>query len=83
MLPSDLDNWLKGKSSGKGSKSGGSGSKSKELKELDEFDTRYHEINEKIEKQDRLLKKIDTDIDRAYGTEKLEKYQKSIEALNG
>ena len=83
MLPSDLDNWLKGKSSGKGSKSGGSGSKSKELKELDEFDTRYHEINEEIEKQDRLLKKINTDIDRAYGTEKLEKYQKSIKALNG
>lgn len=42
---------------------------------------RYHEITREIAKQSDLLKEIDTETDRAYGTARLNLYRKSIEAL--
>jgi phage-related tail protein len=42
----------------------------------------YHEINALIEEQERALKNLDSQIDRTYGQERLDLYQKKIELLN-
>jgi hypothetical protein len=52
------------------------------LKELEEFKERYHEINNEISYQKSLIKSVGTEIDRAYGVDKLSKYTKKLEALN-
>lgn len=58
--------------------SGGSGSKDKDLKEVKD---RYHEINREIKEQSRLLKQLNSDVDRAYGIDKLNLYDKNIAAM--
>lgn len=69
-------------------KKGGS-SKEKQPKEakgseLDpkEIEERYHEINELIEQQERLLGDVQTQIDRTYGISKLKQYNQEQERLN-
>jgi TP901 family phage tail tape measure protein len=76
--PSGSGSGGKGKGGG-----GGSGSDdSPEIEDLEIFDDRYHDINNRLEEQSQLLDKIDTAKDRAFGVKKLEKYKEKIEAIN-
>lgn len=43
---------------------------------------RYHEITREIEYQEKLLSKLDKQIDRTYGTKRLDLYAQKIEKLN-
>ena len=43
---------------------------------------RYHEITREIEKQSALLSELDEQIDRTYGTKRLDLYKKALEELN-
>lgn len=52
-----------------------------DLKTLDEVEDRYHEINRQLERQSDLLDDIDNATDRAYGKDKLAKFEESIKAL--
>lgn len=58
----------------------GGGKASKER--FDEALERYHEITREIEYQERVLSDLDKQIDRTYGLDRLELYQKKIEELN-
>lgn len=49
---------------------------------FDEALERYHEITREIEYQERILSDLDKQIDRTYGLDRLELYQKKIEELN-
>lgn len=64
---------------------GGSGSDKtldkEDLKTLDEVEDRYHNINRQLERQSDLLDDIDNATDRAYGKDKLAKFQEGIKAL--
>lgn len=74
-----------GKGNGGKGKGGGGGSgsdDSPEIEDLEVFDDRYHDINNRLEEQSQLLDKIDTAKDRAFGVKKLEKYKEKIEAIN-
>lgn len=52
-----------------------------DLKNLDEAEDRYHEINRQIERQNDLLDDVSNSIDRAYGVTKLKNYSKELAAL--
>lgn len=75
----EVDNAWEG-SSGP-DKSSGSDSKATQEK-FDEALERYHEITREIEYQQKVLDKLDKQIDRTYGLKRLELYQKKIEELN-
>lgn len=71
---------------GGGSPGGGGGSSGKTLdkekeKTLDEVEDRYHNINRQLERQSDLLDDIENATDRAYGKDKLAKFQEGIKAL--
>lgn len=73
----------KGKGGGGG---GGGGDKGKtydkeELKDLDDVEDRYHNINRQIERQDDLLDDLDNKIERAWGSEALNAYQEKLQEL--
>lgn len=65
-------------------KAGKTGSKNREqqLKDLEEIFERYHEITREIEYQEQVLKKLSTQIDRTYGTKRLDLYKQKLEELN-
>ena len=69
---------------GKASGAGKSGSKDRQqqLKDLEKIFERYHEITREIEYQERVLKKLSTQIQRTYGTKRLDLYKQKIEELN-
>lgn len=79
----------KGKGGGGGKKGkggGGGGDKGKtydkeELKDLDDVEDRYHNINRQIERQDDLLDDLDNKIERAWGSEALNAYQEKLQEL--
>jgi hypothetical protein len=76
----------KGKGGGKKGKGGGGGDKGKtydkeELKDLDDVEDRYHNINRQIERQDDLLDDLDNKIERAWGSEALNAYQEKLQEL--
>lgn len=77
----------KGKGGGKkGKGGGGGGDKGKtydkeELKDLDDVEDRYHNINRQIERQDDLLDDLDNKIERAWGSEALNAYQEKLQEL--
>lgn len=75
----EVDNAWEG-SSGP-DKTSGSDSKAAQEK-FDEALERYHEITREIEYQQKVLDKLDKQIDRTYGLKRLELYQKKIEELN-
>lgn len=52
-----------------------------DLKTLDEVEDRYHNINRQLERQSDLLDDIDNATDRAYGKDKLAKFEEGIKAL--
>lgn len=52
-----------------------------ELKDLEDIEERYHEINRQIERQNDLLDDINNSIDRAYGGNKLSGFSKQLAAL--
>ena len=60
--------------------SGGSGKAS--IERFEEALERYHEITREIEYQEKLLSKLDKQIDRTYGTKRLDLYAQKIEKLN-
>ena len=60
--------------------SGGSGKAS--IERFEEALERYHEITREIEYQEKLLSKLDKQIDRTYGTRRLDLYAQKIEKLN-
>lgn len=60
--------------------SGGSGKAS--IEKFEEALERYHEITREIEYQEKLLSKLDKQIDRTYGTKRLDLYAQKIEKLN-
>lgn len=71
---------------GKGKGGGGGGDKGKtydkeELKDLDDVEDRYHNINRQIERQDDLLDDLDNKIERAWGSEALNAYQEKLQEL--
>ncbi len=53
-----------------------------QIEDLDTISDRYHEINRQIERQERLLNKISTASDRAFGIAKLRNYTDELEGLN-
>ena len=65
---------------GTGSKSSGN-LKEEEAKEFKEELERYHEITREIEYQERALKKLETQINRTYGLDRLKLYEKQIKEL--
>lgn len=75
----EVDNAWEG-SSGP-DKTSGSDSKATQEK-FDEALERYHEITREIEYQQKVLDKLDKQIERTYGLKRLELYQKKIEELN-
>lgn len=79
----ELDGLLTNISNGNGP-GGGSNGKTldkEDLKTLDEVEDRYHNINRQLERQLDLLDDIDNATDRAYGKDKLAKFQEGIKAL--
>lgn len=60
--------------------SGGGGKVS--IERFEEALERYHEITREIEYQEKLLSKLDKQIDRTYGTKRLDLYAQKIEKLN-
>ena len=64
---------------GDSSKSG-SGSKSSTKAQKEALE-RYHEITREIEYQEKVLDKLDTQIERTYGVQRLEAYKQKIEEL--
>lgn len=52
-----------------------------DLKTLKDAEDRYHEISRQLERQSDLLDDIDNATDRAYGKDKLAKFQEGIKAL--
>lgn len=62
---------------------GSSSSKKKkeQIEDLDNILERYHEITREIENQDDVLDDIGNSLDRAYGADKLNKYQQKIKEL--
>lgn len=60
--------------------SGGGGKAS--IERFEEALERYHEITREIEYQEKLLSKLDKQIDRTYGTKRLDLYAQKIEKLN-
>lgn len=77
----ETDN-LRNKNSG-GSKKKGSGSDDTPTQEeLKEFEDRYHDINNEIEYQEKILDQVNTNIDRAFGVKKLDLYTKKLKELN-
>lgn len=76
----------KGSGGKKGKGGGGGGDKGKtydkeELKDLDDVEDRYHNINRQIERQDDLLDDLDNKIERAWGSEALNAYQEKLQEL--
>lgn len=71
----EIDNAYNGTDAG-----GGNGEGSKER--FDEALERYHEITREIEYQEKVLSDLDKQIERTYGLDRLELYQKKIEELN-
>lgn len=76
----------KGSGGKKGKGGGGDGDKGKtydkeELKDLDDVEDRYHNINRQIERQDDLLDDLDNKIERAWGSEALNAYQEKLQEL--
>lgn len=65
---------------GDSDKSGGGGKAS--VERFEEALERYHEITREIEYQEKLLSKLDKQIDRTYGTKRLDLYAQKIEKLN-
>lgn len=65
---------------GSGGKSSGN-LKEEEAKEFKEELERYHEITREIEYQERALKKLETQINRTYGLDRLKLYEKQIKEL--
>lgn len=81
---STVDNLVNTVGKDTGSKSGdneGTKYDAEDEKTLEDIEDRYHEINREIEDQNSLLEDIQENTDRAYGTKKLENYQKELEAL--
>lgn len=80
----ELDYLLGNVSKGLGTKgskdSGSDGDASKE--KFEEALERYHEITREIEYQKELLSDLEEQIDRTYGTKRLDLYSKKIEKLN-
>lgn len=66
---------------GKADKSG-SQARQQQLKDLEKIFERYHEITREIEYQERVLKKLATEIERTYGTKRLDLYKKKLQELN-
>lgn len=70
---------------GKGGKGSGSGDgktyDKEELKDLDDVEDRYHNINRQLERQDDLLDDLDNKIERSWGAEALNAYQEKLQAL--
>ena len=56
--------------------------KEKQKKDLKEIEDAYHEITRQIEAQDRALKKLDTQMDRTWGSRKLAMYDDYQAELN-
>lgn len=79
----ELDNLLTnvGNGNGSGGSSSGKTLDKEDLKTLDEVEDRYHEINRQLERQSDLLDDIDNATDRAYGKDKLAKFEEGIKAL--
>lgn len=79
----ELDDLLTNIGNGNGSGGGSSGKTldKEDLKTLDEVEDRYHNINRQLERQSDLLDDIDNATDRAYGKDKLAKFQEGIKAL--
>lgn len=50
-------------------------------KQLKDVEDRYHEINREIQYQESILEDLDEQIDRTYGTKRLDLYKKSIAEL--
>lgn len=69
----------------KGSSSGGDNEGTKydeeDEKTLKDIEDRYHEITREIENQNDLLDDIGNNIDRAYGANKLQAYQRELQEL--
>ena len=49
---------------------------------LEEIEDRYHEITREIERQERVLTKLEHQIDRTYGLDRLKLYEQEIKDLN-
>lgn len=49
---------------------------------LEEIEDRYHEINRELERQERVLTKLDHQLERTYGLDRLKLYEEKIEELN-
>lgn len=49
---------------------------------LEEIEDRYHEITREIERQERVLIKLEHQIDRTYGLDRLKLYEQEIKDLN-
>ena len=49
---------------------------------LEEIEDRYHEITREIERQERVLTKLEHQIDRTYGLDRLKLYEQEIKNLN-
>lgn len=60
---------------------GGTSYDAEDEKQLKDIEDRYHEINREIQYQESILEDLDEQIDRTYGTKRLDLYKKSIAEL--
>lgn len=83
LNPNDIEtDNIRDKNSGGGSKDKkGKTYDPEDLKTLKDVEDRYHNINRKIEKQDKLLDNVKDSIDRTYGTDKIKNLSKEISEL--
>lgn len=74
----DIPNYYGG-----GGNGGGGGKKdAKDLKkDLKDIEDRYHEINRQLERQERVMSKLDKQIDRTYGVGRLKLFQQKQQEI--